>query len=170
MARKANSDLTAWLEGLGLGQYAAAFRDNDIDAAVLCDLTAEDLRELGVDSVGHRRRILAAAAGLGGRAATPQPEAAPPEAAAGPQAAERRVVTVMFCDLVGSTEFAAAGDAEDYRDFIAQFRNDVEAAIHPFGATISQFLGDGIMASFGYPVASGHDAERAVAAGLAAVE
>jgi len=170
MARKGDSDLAAWLEGLGLGQYAAAFRDNDIDAAVLRDLTAEDLREIGVDSIGHRRRILSAAAGLGKRAPAPAREAPPPDAAATPQAAERRMVTVMFCDLVGSTEFAGAGDPEDYREFIAQFRNDVGAAIRPFGATISQFLGDGIMASFGYPVASGHDAERAVAAGLAAVE
>ena len=169
MARAADSALTAWLEELGLGQYARAFHGNDIDLAVLPDLTADDLREIGVDSVGHRRRILSAAANLRRRAPAPQ-EVVPPEADGASQAAERRTVTVMFCDLVGSTEFAAAGDAEDYRDFIAQFRNDVEAAIRPFGATISQFLGDGIMASFGYPVASGHDAERAVAAGLAAVE
>ena len=158
------SNIEDWLGGLGLSRYASAFVENDIDFTILPSLTVDDLRDLGMTSVGHRRKLLSAAAELSGRAGPPS------VAAQDDDAAERRVVTVMFCDLVDSTSLSAASDAEDFREFIAQFRQDVETAIRPFGGTISQFLGDGVMACFGYPTASGHDAERAVAAGLAVID
>ncbi len=166
MARQKHIDVAPWLESLGLGIYVEAFRDNDIDGQALPDLTADDLRDIGVASVGHRRRILTAAATLRNVAA-PVTGAA---SEAPPAAAERRILTVMFCDLVGSTALSAVSDPEDFREFITHFRHEIEAAILPFGGTVSQFLGDGVMASFGFPVASGHDAERAVAAGLAVIE
>ena len=105
-------DVAEWLRGLGLDQYAPVFRANDIDGEVLRRLTAEDLRELGVASIGHRRRLLDAIAALG---ATDAPQAlSPPPAAAGE--AERRQLTVMFCDLVGSTPLATRFDPEDLRE------------------------------------------------------
>jgi class 3 adenylate cyclase len=158
-----DDDIGSWLAGLGLDAYTSAFEENDIDLTVLPDLTKDDLIEIGVTSVGHRRKLLAAAGLLGGKAMQMT-------VAQEPSSAERRIVTVMFCDLVDSVGLSAISDAEDFREFIAQFRHDVETAIQPFGGTISQFLGDGVMASFGYPRASGHDAERAVAAGLAVIE
>src|SRR6516162_6381210 len=112
-------DISEWLRGLGLEQYAPAFRDNDIDGEVLRRLTAEDLGELGVRSIGHRRKLLDAIAALNevALAATANP---PPSAAtaAAPrvEAAERRQLTVMFCDLVGSTELSARLDPEDLRE------------------------------------------------------
>ena len=156
MTTGAQIDVAAWLQGLGLTVYAPAFAANDIDGAVLADLTSADLAEIGVASVGHRRKILAAIAAR-----------LPP---APPAKAERRILTVMFCDMVDSVGLSAGNDAEDFREFIAQFRQDVETTIRPFGGHVSQFLGDGVMASFGYPTASGHDAERAVAAGLAVID
>ncbi|MFO1209066.1 MAG: AAA family ATPase [Amaricoccus sp.] len=143
------ADIEAWLAAIGLPEYAAAFRANDIDADVLPLLTADDLRELGVASIGHRRRILAAAA-----PGSPEP------------AAERRILSVMFCDLVGSTALSVASDPEDYAELITRFRREVEAAIRPFGGHVARFLGDAVVATFGYPAAADHDAERAVAAGL----
>jgi class 3 adenylate cyclase/tetratricopeptide (TPR) repeat protein len=162
-------NIETWLTALGLGAYAQAFVDNDIDLDLISDLTVEDLRDIGISSVGHRRKILSAAAELA-TTQTAQNQSVPVNADDEPGLAERRVLTVMFCDLVDSTSLSAASDAEDFREFIAQFRQDVETAIRPFGGTVSQFLGDGVMASFGYPRASGHDAERAVAAGLAVID
>lgn len=149
-------DIADWLTALGseFAAYAPAFRANDVTVDLLAMLTAEDLREMGVASVGHRRVILSAAS-------APIPAA---------EQAERRLLTIMFCDLVGSTALAAATAAEDYVDFIAHLRAELEATITPFGGTVVQFLGDGIMVCFGHPVASDHDAERAVAAGLAVLE
>ena len=158
------SDIENWLARLGLSRYAPAFVENDIDLAILPSLTVDDLRDLGMSSVGHRRKLLSAASEL---KTTSGPSSIAKREV---DAAERRVVTVMFCDLVDSTSLSAASDAEDFREFIAQFRQDVETAIRPFGGTISQFLGDGVMACFGYPTASGHDAERAVAAGLSVID
>ncbi len=162
-----DKDIGSWLAGLGLESYTSAFEENDIDFEVLPELTKDDLKEIGVVSVGHRRKLLAAVEALG-RASEAAVQSHP--VATEPSSAERRIVTVMFCDLVDSVGLSAISDAEDFREFIAQFRQDVETAIRPFGGTISQFLGDGVMASFGYPRASGHDAERAVAAGLAVIE
>ena len=118
-------DVAEWLRGLGLDQYAPAFRDNDIDGEVLRRLTAEDLRELGVASIGHRRRLVDAIAALGD--GQPAATAAPSPAAAGAVAsdAERRQLTVMFCDLVGSTALAARLDPEDLREVIAAYHRVV---------------------------------------------
>jgi SAM domain (Sterile alpha motif) len=107
-------DIVAWLRGLGLERYAPAFRDNDIDAEVLPQLTADDLISIGVTSVGHRRKLLAAIAGLGVEMPAATVMAAPRDAPA-PADAERRQLTVMFCDLVGSTELSARLDPEDLR-------------------------------------------------------
>jgi class 3 adenylate cyclase len=117
-------EITDWLRGLGLEQYAATFRDNDIDDAVLQRLTAEDLRELGVASVGHRRRLLDAIAALGAPAPAANVSGPPAETTltlAPKAAAERRQLTVMFCDLVGSTPLSARLDPEDLRGIIGAY-------------------------------------------------
>jgi len=110
-------DITEWLRGLGLEQYADAFRDNAIDADVLRDLTADDLRELGVGPIGHRRKLLAAIVALGGDA----PRAATVPAIAVSSEAERRQITVMFCDLVGSTPLSQRFDPEDLREIVGAY-------------------------------------------------
>src|SRR6516165_8539968 len=121
-------DVSAWLRGLGLERYAPAFRDNDIDAEILAELTADDLIGLGVTSIGHRRRLLAAIAAL--REAAPAPAAAPlSTTAAGIPTAERRQLTVMFCDLVGSTALSARLDPEELREVIGAYHSCVAAAI-----------------------------------------
>lgn len=145
-------DVARWLAGLGLGEYAAAFASNDVDAEVLAQLTAEDLREIGVASVGHRRRILAAAADLAAR--PPEPEG------------ERRVVTVLFCDLVESTRLATRLDPEDFREVLARYRHVLETATAPYDGEMVQFVGDGALFFFGHHRLREHDAENAVAAGL----
>jgi len=166
-------DVAVWLRGLGLEQYAPAFRDNDIDGEVLRRLTAEDLRELGVRSIGHRRKLLDAIAALNevALAATANP---PPSAAtaAAPrvEAAERRQLTVMFCDLVGSTELSARLDPEDLREVIGAYHRAVAGIIAQFDGFVSRYMGDGVLVYFGYPQAHEDDAERAVRAGLAAIE
>lgn len=156
-------DIPAWLEGLGLGRYARAFRDNNIDAALLPTLTAEDLRELGVTSLGHRKKLLAAIAALARPAdAPPLPVALAPHAVH----AERRQLTVMFADLVGSTVFAADLDPEDMADVIRAFQGACTGVITRYEGTVAQYVGDGVLAYFGYPRAHEDDAERAVRAGL----
>ena len=146
-------DVGNWLHQLGLGLYAAAFVANDIDADVLAKLTAEDLQALGVSSVGHRRKLLTAIAGL--RA---------PRSADG---AERRQLTVMFCDLVGSTEMSHRFDPEDMRVIIATHHKSCAERIAANGGFVAKYMGDGVVAYFGYPQASEQDAENAVRAGLA---
>src|SRR6266851_2996513 len=111
-------DVAEWLRGLGLGQYAPAFRDNDIDGKVLRRLTGEDLRELGVRSIGHRRRLLDAISSLGAVSADAASTGASLDVPAQAEA-ERRQLTVMFCDLVGSTALSARLDPEDLREVIA---------------------------------------------------
>jgi class 3 adenylate cyclase/tetratricopeptide (TPR) repeat protein len=147
-------------------QYAAAFAKNDITEALLPRLTGEDLRELGVGSIGHRRMLLDAIAAL-----TPAPEgaAAPPIPAPELQA-ERRQLTVLFCDLVGSTALSARLDPEDLRAVIGAYHRRVAAVIEGIGGFVAKYMGDGVLAYFGYPRADEHDAERAVRAGLALVE
>jgi class 3 adenylate cyclase/predicted ATPase len=162
-------DVAAWLQGLGLGRYAPAFRDNDVDAEVLLRLTAEDLRELGVASIGHRRRLLdaigALCAGVPAAAVTATPRDAPAAAEA-----ERRQLTVMFCDLVGSTELSSRLDPEDYREVIAAYHRAVAEVITGFDGFVSRYMGDGVLVYFGYPQAHEDDAERAVRAGLSAID
>ena len=162
-------DIAAWLDGLGLGQYKQAFRDNDIDGEVLRGLTADDLRELGVASIGHRRRLLDAIARL--LDGQPSAVASPvPSAAVVSSDAERRQLTVMFCDLVGSTGLSARLDPEDLREVIAAYHRAVADVIRSFDGFVAKYMGDGVLAYFGYPRAHEDDAERAIRAGLGVVE
>ena len=153
-----------WLEKLGLSEYARRFAENDIDVSVLPHLTDQDLKELGV-SLGHRRKLLAAITELAGGAVptSPQPALAEPK----PQdTAERRQVTVMFSDLVGSTALSARMDPEDLREVIAAYHKCVAEIVRRFDGFVAQYLGDGVLVYFGYPQAHEDDAERAVRSGL----
>lgn len=163
-------DVEVWLRSLGLGQYEAAFRDNEIDGDILPNLTAEDLKELGVVTVGHRRKMLSAIGDLA-RSSAPV-NVASGEATRGPTAdsAERRQLTVMFCDLVGSTALSARLDPEDMRGIIGAYHRCCATLIARNGGFVAKYMGDGVLAYFGYPQAHEHDAERAVQAGLAIVE
>ncbi|UWU77877.1 AAA family ATPase [Bradyrhizobium huanghuaihaiense] len=166
-------DVTAWLCGLGLGQYEQAFRENDIDAEVLMDLTAEDLIGLGVASIGHRRKLLAAIAALrvGSILATPAaaaPAAISAKVSLAPEA-ERRQLTVMFVDLVDSTALAARLDPEEMAQILRTYHSAVAGAIARFEGHVAKYMGDGVLAYFGYPRAHEDEAERAVRAGLTAV-
>ncbi len=158
-----------WLEKLGFGQYAQSFAENDINFTILSDLSDQDLKELGVSSLGHRRQLLRAIAELN------RPEKDTPKvvaAAAAPAAphpqdtAERRQVTVMFSDLVGSTALSARMDPEDLREVIAAYQQCVAATVRRFGGFVAKYMGDGVLVYFGYPQAHEDDAERAVRAGL----
>jgi class 3 adenylate cyclase/predicted ATPase len=165
-------DVAAWLHGLGLEQYTTTFRDNDIDAAVLRQLTSEDLRELGVASVGHRRKLLDAIARLG--APVPAADASGPRGETtvilAPRSdAERRQLTVMFCDLVESTALAARLDPEDLREVIAAYHRAVADVVSSFDGFVAKYMGDGVLVYFGYPRAHEDDAERAVRAGLSVI-
>jgi predicted ATPase/class 3 adenylate cyclase len=162
-------DLSVWLRDLGLERYAAAFAANDVDADILPQLTAEDLIALGITSVGHRRKLLEAIAGL---QASDRADAAAAESAAvaaPTRDAERRQLTVLFCDLVGSTELSARLDPEDMRAVITRYHNAVAGEITRFEGHVAKFMGDGVLAYFGWPSAHEDDAERAVRAGLALV-
>src|SRR5271169_2737791 len=163
-------DVGSWLRSLGLGQYEANFRDNKIDGDVLPQLTADDLKDIGVSAVGDRRRLLAAIAALSGPTPSVNAPASPPKPApaGGLQiSAERRPITVVFCDLVGSTGLAAKLDAEDWRNLVGAYLDEASAAVTGLGGHVLKKLGDGIMALFGYPQAQENDAERAVRAALA---
>jgi SAM domain (Sterile alpha motif)/Adenylate and Guanylate cyclase catalytic domain len=156
-------DVGAWLRDLGLGQYETVFRESEIDAEVLPDLTEGDLYQLGVP-MGHRKRLLRAIAAFETAETTKPPGPAP---VSSPAAAERRPITVMFCDLVGSTSMAAKLDAEDWRDLVGAYLDEASAAVTGLGGHVSKKLGDGLMALFGYPQAQENDAERAVRTALA---
>ena len=180
--------VTNWLEKLGMSEYAQRFADNDIDFSILGDLTDQDLKDLGVASLGHRRKILRAIAELDRPEATaappaaapappsrpappsppPTPVAAPPQTTPRPQeaAGERRYLTVMFCDLVDSTGIAAKLDAEEWRDLVGAYLDAASAAVMEMGGHVAKKLGDGLLALFGYPLAHENDAERAVRAAL----
>ena len=162
-------DVAAWLQSLGLERYEPLFRDNEIDWEVLPKLTSEDLREIGVVAVGHRRKLLAAIAALGGEvpAATVTAVSAHSPVQAG---AERRQLTVMFCDLVGSTALSTQLDPEDLREVIAAYHRAVAEIIAEADGFVSRYMGDGVLVYFGYPQAHEDDAERAVRAGLAAID
>src|SRR5207248_867752 len=159
-------DVAEWLRGLGLEQYAPAFRANDIDEEVLRRLTGEDLRELGVTSIGHRRRLLDAIAALGAAEAPPPSTPVPIVASE----AERRQLTVMFCDLVGSTALSARFDSEDLREIIGAYHRCVADTVGRFDGFVAKYMGDGVLVYFGYPQAHEDDAERAVRAGLDVVD
>src|SRR3984885_10453704 len=161
-------ELLEWLRGLGLEEYEAIFRANRIDNAVMPKLTAEDLKELGVAALGDRRKLLDAIAALPADTHV-SPKAAPAYAAMAvpPQnAAERRQVTVIFSDLVGSTALSARMDPEDLREVISAYQKCVAETMRRFGGFVAKYMGDGVLVYFGYPQAHEDDAERAVRAGL----
>ncbi len=162
-------DVAAWLRDLGLERYESLFRDHKIDWDVLPKLTSEDLKEIGILAIGHRRRLLHAIATFGSRApASAAPAAAP--GASGQVGAERRQLTVMFCDLVGSTALASRLDPEDLREVIGAYQKCVADVVDRFDGFVAKYMGDGVLAYFGYPRAHEDDAERAVRASLAAVK
>src|SRR5262249_49238552 len=155
----------------GLERYEAVFRENDITGRVLPSLTAEDLKELGVTALGHRRILLDAIAALradtGGKAPSGNLATAPSAPSAHPEdRAERRQVTVMFSDLVGSMALSARMDPEDLREVISAYQTCVAETVGHLGGFIAKFMGDGVLVYFGYPHAHEDDAERAVRAGL----
>src|SRR5499426_2461426 len=157
-----------WLERLGLGQYAQRFAENDIDFEVLSDLTDQDLEKIGVASVGHRRKLLRAIANLKGlETITPAVAiaAGPPATPRAADTAERRQITVMFSDLVGSTALSARMDPEDLRELISAYQKCVAEAVRRFGGYVARYFGDGVLVYFGYPEAHEDDADRAVRAG-----
>ena len=163
-------DIVVWLRGLGLGKYEAVFRENDIDETVLPSLTHENLKELGVGSLGHRVKLLDAIAALRSDASgkTPSVDATASSAPSVPpeDRAERRQVTVMFSDLVGSTALSARMDPEDLREVISAYQKCVAETVGRFGGFVAKYMGDGVLVYFGYPQAHEDDAERAVRAGL----
>jgi class 3 adenylate cyclase len=150
-----------WLRSLGLEQYTQSFVDNGIEISVLCDLTDQDLKDLGV-LLGHRRKILRAISKLG----NPPSMVAREQKSARPDCAERRQLTLMFCDLVGSTALATQLDPEDMREVIRGYQSACWAPITRYDGLVAKFMGDGVLAYFGFPRAHEDDAERAVRAGL----
>jgi class 3 adenylate cyclase/predicted ATPase len=181
-------EIGAWLRSLGLERYEPAFRENEIDWEALPKLSAEDLKDLGVVLGGHRRRLLDAIAALGAAEAPPSPAAAqaaiagaigvsplpnlPPLAREGRVGgeAERRQLTVMFCDLVGSTPLATRFDPEDLREIVGAYHRAVADTVGHFDGFVAKYMGDGVLVYFGYPEAHEDDAERAVRAGLAVID
>ncbi len=165
-------DIGEWLEHLGLGEHIEAFAANKIDASVLASLTNDDLREIGVQAVGDRRKLLNAITTFGetnaGAADIPVDNLAPEPQPS--KDAERRQLTVMFCDLVGSTELSERLDPEEMREIMRVYQEACAAQIERFDGHIAKFLGDGILVYFGFPQAHEEDAERAVRAGLAIVD
>ena len=159
-----------WLEKLGLGQYAQRFAENDISFSVLPDLTDQHLKEIGV-LLGHRLQLLRAVAELtSGEKGVPKPAVASAGSDAPQDTAERRQVTVMFSDLVGSTALSARMDPEDLREVIAAYQKAVAATVQRFGGFVAKYLGDGVLVYFGYPQAHEDDAERAVRAAIELIQ
>src|ERR1700751_503262 len=170
--RGAAMDVGRWLRRLGLEQYEATFRENKIDDTVLPSLTAEDLKDLGVGFVGDRRNLLDALAALraGASAPTPLYDTPPATDEAANYTAERRQVTVMFSDLVGSTALSARLDLEDLREVISAYQMCVADTVRRFGGFVARYMGDGVLIYFGYPAAHEDDAERAARSGLALID
>ena len=164
----AMQQIADWLKKLGMPEYAQRFAENGIEIDVLSELTDQDLEELGV-SLGHRRRMLRAIRELSSTSATlpSTPLATEPIRQ---DVAERRQLTVMFCDLVGSTALSARLDPEDLRGIIGAYHRCCTELIERNGGFVARYMGDGVLAYFGYPRAHEHDAERAIQAGLALVE
>jgi class 3 adenylate cyclase/tetratricopeptide (TPR) repeat protein len=156
--------ITQWLTSLGLSEYAERFAENGIDISVLPDLTDQDLKDIGV-LLGHRRKMLHAISELAATNTTTLPSTAAPEPNQGHDA-ERRQVTVMFIDLVGSTALSARMDPEDLREVISAYQTCVAKTVRRFDGFVAKYMGDGVLVYFGYPKAHEDDAERAVRAGL----
>src|SRR6478735_6536791 len=164
--RPAMRGITEWLASIGLEEYAQRFAENAIDLSVVRDLTEQDLKELGV-LLGHRRKMLRAIAELDGVAPAPTETATEPVPR---DESERRHLTVMFCDLVGSTALSERLDPEDVWRVTASYQACTGVVIGRYQGMIARYMGDGVLAYFGYPRAQEDDAERAVRAGLALVE
>jgi class 3 adenylate cyclase/predicted ATPase len=160
-----NVDIDRWLGGIGLGRYALRFRAHGVGVERLSRLTNDDLRDIGVVSLGHRKKLMRAIEALASA-----PESAAPAPAAMRDAAERRQLTVMFVDLVGSTALSGRLDPEDMREVIAAYQQCCARLIAANGGFVAGYMGDGVLAYFGYPYAHEHDAERAVRTGLAIAE
>src|SRR6202007_974092 len=160
-------DVGTWLKSLGRGQSEALFRASEIDADILPELTEVDLEKLGV-SLGHRKRLLRAISGL----AAAETLAAPSHSTGAKphDAAERRQLTVMFCDLVGSTPLSTRFDPEDLREIVGAYHRCVTDTVGRFGGFVAKYMGDGVLIYFGYPEAHEDDAERAARAGLAVID
>jgi class 3 adenylate cyclase len=160
------SEIRTWLQAIGLAQYAETFAANEIDLDLLAQVDDQILKDIGISIAGHRMRIRAAIARLGpetrsdavgeGAPVVPAPAAAP----------ERRQLTVMFCDLVGSTAMSARLDPEDMREVIRTYQDACSGVIARYDGFLAKFMGDGILAYFGFPRAHEDDAERAIRAGL----
>ncbi|MEE8253728.1 MAG: adenylate/guanylate cyclase domain-containing protein, partial [Hyphomicrobium sp.] len=168
------SDVAQWLEALGLSQYGTAFAENDVDLEVLPELAESDLEGLGV-SLGHRKKLLKAIAALpeDATASAEIVEALPSIAAPAPKRqheAERRQLTVMFVDLVGSTELSGRLDPEEMRDVLRNYQNAVAGEVTRFDGSVAKYMGDGVLCYFGWPKAHEDDAERAVRAGMAIMQ
>ena len=157
-------DIASWLRQMGLEQYEPVFRAHAIDGSVLPSLTAEDLKDLGVELVGHRRKLLDAIAALH---TAPTPVSG--RQATMPAGAERRHLTVLFCDLVGSTALASSFDPEDLREIIGAYHRRVADCVAAFDGFVAKYMGDGVLAYFGYPQAHEDDAERAVRSALTVI-
>ncbi len=157
-------NFTTWLNELGLGAYAPVFADNDIDAKTLPQLTAEDLKDIGVSSVGHRRQLLDAIAALAEDAAAAPAERADP--AAPSLAAEKRQVTILFADLSGFTKISGDLGAEDTHVLLNRYFEAVDGIVVAYGGHVDKHMGDNVMAVFGAPIAHSDDPERAVRAAL----
>ena len=149
-------EIETWLRSLGLERYEPAFRENEIDWEALPKLTAEDLKDLGVVLGNHRRRLLDAIAALCSAETRSVP--APPPVGSGE--AERRQLTVMFCDLVGSTPLATRYDPEDLREIVGAYHRCVAETVARFAGFVAKYMGDGVLIYFGYPEAHEDDAER----------
>jgi class 3 adenylate cyclase len=161
------ADVERWLQDLGLAQYARTFVENDIDLDILSDLRERDLEELGV-SLGHRRKLLRAIAALS--AASERSEVISAAAGSPRAKAERRQLTVMFVDLVGSTALSARLDPEDIGQVFRAYRRRCGEVVQRWDGHVAKYLGDGVLACFGWPRAHEDDAERAVRAGLDVAE
>jgi class 3 adenylate cyclase len=163
------SEVRKWLEGIGLGQYADAFDANDIGMDLLEQVDDQMLKDIGVAIGGHRLRIRNAIAKLAtARVAEVNLSATTHETTAG--SAERRQLTIMFCDLVGSTALSSRLDPEDLRGIIGAYHRCCTELVERNGGSVAKYMGDGVLAYFGYPQAYEHDAERSVRAGLDLVE
>ncbi|WP_143044858.1 adenylate/guanylate cyclase domain-containing protein [Variovorax sp. YR216] len=169
----AMNDVEQWLQGLGLGVYAQAFAEQGIEFDLLGELGDDDLKVLGVAALGHRKRLLRSIAALNSGASPSQLAASvEPVAAAStaPRDAERRHLTVMFCDMVGSTALSGRLDPEDLQQLIRGYHEIVALAVAPYEGHVAQFLGDGALVYFGYPQAHEDDAARAVRSALGIVK
>ena len=166
---EAVSTIVEWLGSLGLSEYAQRFAENDVDQDILRELTDQDLKDLGVSSLGHRRKMLRAIGEL--TVAAPASPHRPAETKPIPQdTAEHRQLTMMFCDLVGSTALSAQLDPEDLSRIIGAFRDACAHAVAGFGGSVAKYMGDGALVYFGYPEGYEDAAERAILAGLALIE